>query len=314
MAVRIKSITFDCTDPYRLAQFWSQLTGFAQDPENANALDDPEALLLSPDGQLALLFIAVPEQKHVKNRVHLDLLPIDGPRDGEVDRLLGIGGRLVDDQRRPDGTGWVVMADPEGNEFCIERGDVDRLDVVEQLGRALAAVGELIGRVRPEQWAAPTPCSDWTVRRLVDHLIGMNLVFTALLAGETPPPRPAADHVDADPVGAYRDSAAGLLAAFSQPGVLDRVYHGPLGAATGAERLQIRLYDLLAHGWDLARATGQPVELPEDAAERSLKFVRVQLTEDARPGRFGPVQPVAGDAPAIERLVAFLGRPVDSFA
>jgi predicted enzyme related to lactoylglutathione lyase len=122
MAVRIKSITFDCTDPYRLAQFWSQLTGFAQDPENANALDDPEALFLSPDGQLALLFIAVPEQKHVKNRVHLDLLPIDGPRDGEVDRLLGIGGRLVDDQRRPDGTGWVVMADPEGNEFCVCNG------------------------------------------------------------------------------------------------------------------------------------------------------------------------------------------------
>ena len=78
--------------------------------------------------------------------------------------------------------------------------------------------------------------------------------------------------------------------------------------------MQIRLFDLLAHGWDLARATGQPVELPEDAAELSLKFVRVQLTEDARPGRFGPVQPVAGDAPAIERLVAFLGRPVDSFA
>ena len=69
MAVRIKSITFDCTDPYRLAQFWSQLTGFTQDPDNGNAPEDPEALLLSPDGQLALLFIAVPEQKHAKNRL-----------------------------------------------------------------------------------------------------------------------------------------------------------------------------------------------------------------------------------------------------
>ena len=88
---------------------------------------------------------------------------------------------------------------------------------------------------------------------------------------------------------------------FARPGVLERVYHGPLGAATGAERLQIRLYDLLAHGWDLARATGQPAELPEDVAEQSLAFVRVQLTEDARPGRFGPAQPVADDAPAIEQ-------------
>ena len=54
--VRIKSITFDCADPYRMAHFWSQLTGFIEDPDNGNAPDDPEALLLSPDGLLALLF------------------------------------------------------------------------------------------------------------------------------------------------------------------------------------------------------------------------------------------------------------------
>jgi len=59
--VRIKRITFDCIDPYRLAQFWSQLTGFIEDPGNGNAPEDPEALLLSPDGRLALLFVAVPE-------------------------------------------------------------------------------------------------------------------------------------------------------------------------------------------------------------------------------------------------------------
>ena len=261
-----------------------------------------------------MLFIAVPERRHGKNRVHLDLVPTDRPRDEEVDRLLGLGGRPVDDRRQPDGIGWVVMADSEGNEFCIERSDLERVDLVEQLGRAFAAVGELISKVRPEQWAAPTPCTDWTVRRLVDHVIGMNRVFAALLSGEPPPSRPTADHVEADPVGAYRDSAAGLLAEFERPGMLDGVYRGPRGAATGAERLQIRLYDLLAHGWDLARATGQPVELPDDVAELSVVFVRSQLTDDARPGRFGPAQPVADDAPAIERLVAFLGRPVDPSA
>lgn len=107
MAVRIKSITFDCADPYRLAQFWLQLTGFSEDPDNGNAPDDPEALLLSPDGSLALLFIAVPEPKHVKNRVHLDLVPLTSRRDEEVGELLRIGARLVDDQRRLDGGGWV---------------------------------------------------------------------------------------------------------------------------------------------------------------------------------------------------------------
>jgi len=276
-----------------------------------NAPEDPAASLLSPDGRLALLFIAVPEQKPAKNRVHLDLVPIDRRRDEEVDRLLGLGGRVVDDQRRPDGSGRVVCADPEGNEFCVEHSDVERTALVErtafvehtafveQLGRTFAAVGELITKVRPEQWSAPTPCTDWTVRRLVDHLIGMNRVFAALLCDE-PPPRPTADHVEDDPVGAYRDSAATLQAAFERPGVLERSYRGPLGAATGAERLRIRLYDLLAHGWDLAQATGQPVELPDDVAEQSLQFARIQLIETARPGRFGPAQIVADDAPAIE--------------
>ena len=245
MAVRIKSITFDCTDPYRLAQFWSQLTGFTEDPDNGNAPDDPEALLLAPDGRLALLFIAVPEPKHVKNRVHLDLVPLDRRRDEVVDWLVGLGARVVDDHRRPDGAGWVVLADPEGNEFCIERSDVERTPGVEQLGRAFTAVGDLIARVGPEQWSAPTPCTAWTVHQLVNHLIGMNRVVAALLSDE-PPPRPAADHIEEDPVGAYRDSAATLLTAFGRPGVLDRTYRGPLGAATGAERLQIRLYDLLA--------------------------------------------------------------------
>jgi hypothetical protein len=129
MAVRIKSITFDSTNPYRLAQFWSELTGFMEDPDNGNAPEHPEALLLSPDSKLALLFVAVPEQKQVKNRVHLDLMPLDHPRDVEVDRVLGLGARLVDDQRRPDGSGWVVLADPEGNEFCVERSDVERTPV-----------------------------------------------------------------------------------------------------------------------------------------------------------------------------------------
>lgn len=187
MAVRIKSITFDCADPYRLAQFWSQLTGFVEDPDNGNAPDDPEGLLLSPDGSLALLLIAVPESKQVKNRVHLDLVPIERRRDEEVDRVLGLGARVVNDQRRADGAGWVVLTDPEGNEFCIERNDGECAPSVEQLGRAFAAVGDLISKVRPEQWSAPTPCTDWTARQLVDHLIGMNRAFAALLADEPSP-------------------------------------------------------------------------------------------------------------------------------
>lgn len=178
------------------------------------------------------------------------------------------------------------------------------------LGRAFEAVGILISNVSTDQWSAATPCADWSVRRLVEHLIGMNRVFTALL-GDAPVPRAAAaDQVEQDPVTAYRETSAALLLAFGQPGALDRQYTGPLGTASGGERLQIRLYDLLAHGWDLAGATGQPVNLPDDLVESSVAFARRQLAGQSRDGRFGPPRNVDENASAIEQLVAFLGRSV----
>ena len=127
MTARINHVTFDCADPYALAGFWSRVTGYREDPENPNEPGDPEGFLRAPDGQPSLLFIAVPEPKAVKNRVHLDLMPTDATRDEEVGRLLGLGAMLVADHRRPDGTGWAVLADPEGNEFCIERSAAERV-------------------------------------------------------------------------------------------------------------------------------------------------------------------------------------------
>ncbi len=125
MTVRIRSITVDCADPYLLAGFWSQVTGFHEDPGNPNRPEDPEGLIRAPDGYVNLLFIKVPEPRQVKNRVHLDLIPPDtnpGTRDQEIERVLALGATLIEDHRRPDGKGWVWLADPEGNDFCIERG------------------------------------------------------------------------------------------------------------------------------------------------------------------------------------------------
>jgi Glyoxalase-like domain len=77
MTVRIRTITFDCANPYLLAGFWSQVTGYREDPGNSNHPEDPEGLLVAPDGSASLLFVRVPEAKRVKNRVHLDLTPAD---------------------------------------------------------------------------------------------------------------------------------------------------------------------------------------------------------------------------------------------
>lgn len=183
---------------------------------------------------------------------------------------------------------------------------------VAQLGSALTTVGNVIAGVRDDQWSDPTPCTEWSVRDLVNHLVGMNLVFSALLTGETPPER-GSDRLGDDPVGVYRTSGSALVTAFERSGVLERTFHSPLGDATGQDRLQIRLYDLLAHGWDLAKATGQPIEFPNDVVDQSLAFVRVQLATQSRAGRFEPATIVSEGAPAIDRLVAFLGRSPAAF-
>ncbi|GAB3221223.1 VOC family protein [Glycomyces halotolerans] len=125
MVSKIRHLTFDCRDSYQLSKFWEQVTGFTEDADDPNAPEHDENLIAAPDGSLALLFVNVPEPKSVKNRLHLDLGP-DTTRDAEVERLLGVGATLVADHRTDDGKGWVVLADPEGNEFCIERSDAER--------------------------------------------------------------------------------------------------------------------------------------------------------------------------------------------
>ena len=125
MTAQIRTLTVDCSDWRPLVAFWAQAAGLSEDPDNPNEPDDPEGLLVSLTG-LAVLFIPVPEPKSVKNRLHLDLVPVDASRDQEVQRLLALGASMVADHRREDGSGWVTLADPEGNEFCVERSEAER--------------------------------------------------------------------------------------------------------------------------------------------------------------------------------------------
>ena len=109
--------TFDSRDAYTMSVFWSGVLGFVEDPDDPNEPGDDECMIFSANGSQRLLFIEVPDAKQVKNRVHLDLKPADGTREQELERLLQLGARQAVDRRRPDGSGWVVLADLEGNEF-----------------------------------------------------------------------------------------------------------------------------------------------------------------------------------------------------
>jgi uncharacterized protein (TIGR03086 family) len=170
-------------------------------------------------------------------------------------------------------------------------------------------MGDLVDRIAADQWTAPTPCTEWSVRDVINHLVGMNLVFVALFE-ESPMPARGADRLGGDPAGAYHRSAVALLAAAARPGVLERSQATPVGIATGVERLQWRIVDLLAHGWDLVQATGVVAELPGDLVEQALTFAQAQLHGQPRAGRFADPQPIRDNAPAIDRLAAFTGRPV----
>jgi len=125
MVSTLRNVTVDCTDAPALARFWAAVLGW-----NVYHDDDRE-ILVAPEFPPAregptMLFIPVPEPRTVKNRMHVDLQPNDRTRDEEVERLLGLGATLVEDHRTEDGTGWVWLADPQGNDFCVERGAPER--------------------------------------------------------------------------------------------------------------------------------------------------------------------------------------------
>jgi len=187
-------------------------------------------------------------------------------------------------------------------------GSAGQLEV-SQLAEALDATGQLIATVPAARWADPTPCPGWTVRDLVGHLVAGNARFAGAF-GSAGPGRLDLT-AETDLLAAYRSSAAALLEAVGQPGALDKIVTVPFGAVPGIVALHLRITEVLVHGWDLARATGQLVAFSEDVAEQELAFSRAKLS-DIPPGRspFAPPQPVAADAPAIDRLAACLGRDV----
>ncbi|MBF9128380.1 VOC family protein [Plantactinospora sp. S1510] len=125
MSSTIYNISFDCADPYELSGFWAEALDRSRHPEDQPGAD--ETVLLPADGVgPQVYFQRVPEGRSAKNRLHICLQPTDRARDAEVERLLGLGATHVADHREPDGTGWAVLADPEGNEFCVLRSAAER--------------------------------------------------------------------------------------------------------------------------------------------------------------------------------------------
>ncbi len=174
-----------------------------------------------------------------------------------------------------------------------------------------AAFQKLVAGVRDDQWSRPTPCTEWDVRSLVNHVAGGNLRFAAMISGAEPPER-SADHLGGDPEAGYAASRRTLHDAFSAPGVAEGTFASPLGPRPGPALVQMRITEHLVHGWDLARATGQSMDVPDALVEKTLAGLKPQLAGMPRPagGMFAEEVAVADGAPPLDRLAGFLGRAV----
>lgn len=174
--------------------------------------------------------------------------------------------------------------------------------------------------VEPEHWGLPTPCAAWNVRQLVNHMARGNLNYVRLVAGGTRAEFSQLRDVDAlgdDPVGGYVRSVRLCVAAFRQPGALDRVVDYPLGAITGAQALAVRTTDATIHTWDLAQALGVDDMLDPDLiawitaglAEIYAGLAETPVATDTTHRFFGaPEGTLTPDASEQDRLLHRMGR------
>lgn len=128
MSSRISHTSVDCTDAYALSTWWKEVLGYTDDPDDPNEPGHEECLILDPKSGHEVLFIEVPDPTPGKNKIHFDLRPTDQTQQEEVDRLLALGATVAADHRGiyGEGSGWVTLADPEGNVFCVLRSVAER--------------------------------------------------------------------------------------------------------------------------------------------------------------------------------------------
>jgi uncharacterized protein (TIGR03086 family) len=175
------------------------------------------------------------------------------------------------------------------------------------LDRALEQTGAIIARVRPDQASAPTPCTEWTVRQLVNHVVHDVQGFTLQAQGGRFASSDA-DIIGDDWVTAYDRAAQGLRAAWREPGALERTVKMPFGELPASWQVGQHYTDLAVHAWDVARATGHSPELDAAIVDAALDWGQQSLKPEFRGQAFGPEVKVPSNAPTYDRLVAFFGR------
>lgn len=186
------------------------------------------------------------------------------------------------------------------------------MDLLEQLERSILEFGARLRLVRPEHWNLPTPCTEWDVRQLVNHVLGGAVRYTMLLHGATAEEVGATrtlDHIGEDPLRSFDHKAREVATAFRETGALSRTVHHPAGDRTGEELLEMRIAEFAVHAWDLARAIGADERLDPALAEAMWNCLAATGTRLDRRGYFeAPAGRFPDDGTAQTKLLHLAGR------
>jgi uncharacterized protein (TIGR03086 family) len=182
--------------------------------------------------------------------------------------------------------------------------------MIDLLQQAIARNKEIIGNIDDAQLSGSTPCPDFDVKKLVNHLIGANLMMSMAADGQRVEGEAPTDLIGSDPLASYSSTTDTTVKKFSEDGALERIFPLPFAEIPGQFALGIITMENLVHGWDLAKATGQSPTIPENLAKPIYEMASGMVNDDLRgEGKpFGSAVKVSNDATSSDKLVAWLGR------
>jgi uncharacterized protein (TIGR03086 family) len=189
------------------------------------------------------------------------------------------------------------------------------MDVVETFERVLDRTNEVVDKVEPEQLGNPTPCTEWDVRAVINHITGGATMFAECVEQGSVPDSRLGELMGGDNLGddfkrKYRAASDRARATFATPGALDKIVKLPFGEMPAGVALNIAIMDVMTHAADIAKATGQTID-DEEILTIALDVGHELITDAFRtPGVFGAEQPSDPNASAADRLLAFAGRKV----
>jgi uncharacterized protein (TIGR03086 family) len=184
-------------------------------------------------------------------------------------------------------------------------------DPINLLEEADKVFRQVLENVTPEQMTLPTVNDEWDARALINHVVAGS-AWAAENVRNGSAPRPSGDAIgDRPPLEAYTEAANAMMAAFAEPGALDRMVTMPFGELPARQFAGMRMTDLVSHAWDLAKATGQNCDLAPELCEIALTLSRQRLEgRDRAQTPFKDEAPVPADASAADRLAGYLGKQV----